>query len=83
MLHIMAYNKDRDVYNELALANNYKQIELNIPAWREMLKNEELKDEAGEPYDWLEVWNDKDDHGINDIIITVEEVVKRKEMLKN
>ena len=55
MLHIMAYNKDRDVYNELALANNYKQIEPNIPAWREMLKNEELKDEAGEPYDWLEV----------------------------
>ena len=48
-----------------------------------MLKNEELKDEAGEPYDWLEVWDDKDDHGINDIIITVEEVVKREEMLKN
>ena len=35
MLRVVAYNKDRDVYNELALANNYKQIEPNIPAWRE------------------------------------------------
>ena len=51
MLHVVAYNKDRDVYNELALANNYKQIKPNIPAWQEMLKNEKLKDEAGEPYD--------------------------------
>ena len=58
MLHIMAYNKDRDSYNELALADNYEQIEPNISAWREMLKNEELKDEAGEPYDWLEVWDE-------------------------
>ena len=23
MFHVMAYNKDRDVYNELALADNY------------------------------------------------------------
>lgn len=83
MLHVMAYIKDRDVYNELALADNYEQIEPNILAWREMLKNEELKDETREPYDWLEVWDDEDDHGTNDIIITVEEVVKRKEMLKN
>ena len=30
MLHVVAYNKDRDVYNELALANNYKQIKPNI-----------------------------------------------------
>ena len=83
MLHVMAYNKDRDIYNELALANNYKPIEPNVPAWQEMLKDEKLKDEAGEPYDWLEVWDDKDDNGVNDIIITVEEVVKRKEMMKN
>ena len=83
MLHVMAYNKDRDIYNELAFANNYEQIKPNIPAWREMLKNEELKDETGEPYDWLEVWDDEDDNGVNDIIIAVEEVVKRKEMLKN
>ena len=83
MLHVMAYNKDRDVYNELALADNYEQIKPNIPAWQEMLKNEKLKDEAGEPYDWLEVWDDEDDNGINDIIIAVEEVAKRKEILKN
>ena len=75
MLHVMAYNKDRDVYDEVALVNSYKEIKLNIPAWREMLKNEKLKDEAGEPYDWLEIWDDEDDDGINDIIITVEEVV--------
>ena len=75
MLHVMAYNKDRDVYDEVALVNSYKEIKPNIPAWREMLKNEKLKDEAGEPYDWLEVWDDEDDDGINDIIITVEEVV--------
>ena len=83
MLHVMAYNKDRDVYNELALADNYEQIEPNIPAWQEMLKNEKLKGEAGEPYDLLEVWDDEDVNGVNDIIIAVEEVVKREEMLKN
>ena len=82
MLHVMAYNKDQDFYSELVRASYYEQIEPNIPAWREMLKNEKLKDESGEPYGWLEVWDDKDT-GINDIIITVEEVVKRKEMLKN
>ena len=82
MLHVMAYNKDQDFYSELVRASYYEQIEPNIPAWREMLKNEKLKDEAGEPYGWLEVWDDRDT-GINDIIITVEEVVKRKEMLKN
>ena len=75
MLHVMAYNKDQDVYDEVALVNSYKEIKPNIPAWREMLKNEKLKDEAGEPYDWLEVWDDEDDDGINDIIITVKEVV--------
>ena len=83
MLLVMAYNKDRDVYNTLALADNYEQIKPNIPAWQEKLKNEELKDKAGEPYDWLEVWNGEDDNETNDIIITVEEVVKRKEMLEN
>ena len=83
MLHVMAYNKDRDVYNEFAFADNYEQIEPNISAWQEMLKNEELKDETGEPYDWIEVWDDEDDHGTNDIIIAVEEVVKREDMMKN
>ena len=82
MLHVMAYNKDRDVYNELELADNYEQIEPNITAWREMLKNEELKDETGEPYDWIEDWDDEDDHGTNDIVIAVEEVVRREEMVK-
>ena len=76
MLHIMAYNKDRDVYNELALANSYKQIEPSIPAWQAMLKDEDLLDETGEPYDWLEVWDDRDDDGVNDITITSEEVIK-------
>lgn len=76
MLHIMAYNKDRDVYNEIALAVNYKQIEPSIPAWQAMLKDEALLDETGEPYDWLEVWDDKDDDGVNDITITSEEVIK-------
>ena len=31
---------------------------------------DELKDETGEPYDWIEVWNDKDDNGMDDLIIT-------------
>ena len=34
MLHVMAYNKDRDIYNELALVDNLEQIKPNIPAWR-------------------------------------------------
>lgn len=76
MLHIMAYNKDRDVYNEVGLVNSYKQIEPSIPAWQAMLKDEDLLDEIGEPYDWLELWEDEDDNGVNDIVITTEEVIK-------
>lgn len=76
MLHIMAYNKNRDVYNEVGLVNSYKQIESSIPAWQAMLKDEALLDESGEPYDWLEVWDDRDDEGVNDITITSEEVIK-------
>lgn len=76
MLHIVAYNKDRDVYNELALANSYKQIEPCILAWQAMLTDEALLDETGEPYGWLEVWDDRDDDRANDITITSEEVIK-------
>ena len=75
MLHVMAYNKDRDIYNELATAKNYDQIEPKIPAWQAQLKDDALRDETGEPYDWLEVW-DEDDNGVNDIVITTEEVIK-------
>ena len=76
MLHVMAYNKDRDIYNELATADNYKQIEPKIPAWQAQLKDDALRDETGEPYDWLEVWDDEDVNGMNDIVITTEEVIK-------
>lgn len=70
MYHFMGYNKDRDIYNELTAFDNVEMVKVYIGTYQIMLYNDELKDEIGEPYDWIEVWNDKDDNGANDLIIT-------------
>lgn len=70
MYHFMGYNKDRDIYNELTAFDDMKMADAHIGTYQTMLCNDELKDEVGEPYDWVEVWNDEDDNGVDDLIIT-------------
>ena len=69
MYHFMGYNKDRDIYNELVVFDDVKMADAHIETYRAMLYKDELKDETGEPYDWIEVWNDEDDNGVDDLII--------------
>ena len=66
----MGYNKDRDIYNELAVFDDIKREDTHIETYRAMLCKDELKDETGEPYDWIEIWNSEDDNGVEDLIIT-------------
>lgn len=69
MYHFMGYNKDRDIYNELVTFDDVRMADTHIEIYKTMLCNDELKDETGEPYDWIEVWNDEDDNGMDDLII--------------
>lgn len=70
MYHFMAYNKDRDVYDELTAFDDMQTANAHIETYKAMLCKDELKDETGEPYDWIEIWNCEDDNGVNDLIIT-------------
>ena len=69
MYHFMGYNKDRDIYNELATCDDKVITYMTIEVYRNALRKDELKDETGEPYDWIEVWDDEDDNSANDIMI--------------
>lgn len=69
MYHLMGYNKDRDVYNELIVFDDVCMTNKYVKVCKTMLLKDELKDETGEPYDWIEIWNDEDDNGVDDIII--------------
>lgn len=70
MYHFMGYNKDRDVYNELAVFDDVRMADAHIGIYQSMLCKDELVDETGEPYDWIEIWNDEDDNGVDDLTIT-------------
>ena len=70
MYHFMGYNKDRDVYNELAVFDDVRMADAHVETYQSMLRKDELRDETGEPYDWVEVWNDEDDNGVDDLTIT-------------
>ena len=70
MYHFMGYNKDRDIYNELVVFKDVKTANAQIETYKNMLCKDELKDETGEPYDWIEMWNSEDDNGVEDLIIT-------------
>ena len=70
MYRFMAYNKDRDIYDELTAFDDIQTAESNIENYRTMLRKDELKDATGESYDWIEVWDDKDNNRADDLIIT-------------
>jgi hypothetical protein len=80
MYNLMGYNKDRDTYEELFIFHKLSVAELMFERLIELLKNDILKDETGETFDWLEVWNDEDDNRLEDIIISTDGVWYKKDM---
>ena len=69
MRHLMAYNKDRDNYDEVH-AGPVAEVFAIAEKLRPRLRDGLLLDATGEPYDWLEIWDDEDDNGESAIIIT-------------
>ena len=65
---LLAYNKDKDIYDGIMESDSKEELETLAGKLVFKLHNDELKDESGEPYDWLELWDEEDDNGINDII---------------
>lgn len=80
MYILMGYNKDRDAYEELFVFHKLSVAELMFERLIELLKNDILKDETGETFDWLEVWNIEDDNRLEDIIISADGVWYKKDM---
>lgn len=80
MYILMGYNKDRDAYEELFVFHKLSVAELMFERLIELLKNDILKDESGEFFDWLEVWNIEDDNRLEDIIISADGVWYKKDM---
>ena len=39
-----------------------------------------MRDTDGEPYDWLEIWDDEDDNGQEDVIVSPYELFYRREL---
>lgn len=69
MFCFLGYNKDADRYDELLKVDSLQKAERRIPAFQAALSRDELRDAACEPYDWVEVWDEEDDNGFNDIYI--------------
>ena len=65
---LLAYNKDKDIYDGIMESDDKEELKTLAGELVFKLHNDELKDESGEPYDWLELWDEEDDNGINDII---------------
>ena len=80
MYNLMGYNKDRDTYEELSIFHKLSVAELMFERLIELLKNGILKDDVGESFGWLEVWNDEDDNGLEDIVISADGVWYKKDM---
>ena len=80
MYILMGYNKDRDTYEELFIFHKLSVAELMFERLIELLKNDILKDETDETFDWLEVWNNEDDNRLEDIIISADGVWYKKDM---
>lgn len=60
MIHLMGYDKDNDVYDEL---NKGDKTQMKSLANRiiEKHKTTELRSSCGEPYGWFELWDDEDE----------------------
>lgn len=69
MFHLMAYNKDKDRYDEWQ-SGTLQGIQAEALFCRNLLRSNALIDINGEPYDWMEIWDDMDGNGAKNIIIT-------------
>lgn len=65
---LLAYNKDKDIYDGIMGSDNKEELETLAGELVFKLHNDELKDKSGDPYDWLELWDEEDDNGINNIV---------------
>ncbi len=68
MFHLMAYNKDQDRYDERA-PGTFQTVKAGAILCQSLLRSDALRDTDGEPYDWLEIWDDEDDCGQEDVIV--------------
>ena len=75
MFCFLGYNKDADRYDELLKVDSLQKAERRIPAFQAALSRDELRDATCEPYDWVEVWDEEDDNGLNDIYIHANNVL--------
>ena len=71
MFHLMAYNKDQDRYDEQA-SGTFQTMKAEAILCQSLLRSDALRDIDGEPYDWLEIWDDEDDNGQEDVILCPE-----------
>ena len=79
MFHLMAYNKDQDRYDEWQ-SGTLQDIQAEALFCRDLLRSDDLRDASGEPYDWLEIWDDEDDNGQEDVIVSPYELFYRREL---
>ena len=67
MIHLMGYDKDNDVYDELNKGDK-PGIESLAKKVVERHKITEFRSSCGDPYDWFELWDDEDEVYIKYII---------------
>ena len=79
MFHLMAYNKDQDRYDEWQ-SGMLQEVQAEALFCRDLLRSDDLRDASGEPYDWLEIWDDEDDNGQEDVIVSPYELFYRREL---
>ena len=59
MYVLLAYEKDGGYYDELFRNKDLKYVEATGMNLIPVLKSNKLRACNGEPYDWLEIWNDE------------------------
>ena len=61
MYVLLAYEKDGGYYDELFRNKDLKCVEATGMGLMSVLKSNKLRACNGEPYDWLEIWNNEVD----------------------
>lgn len=64
---LMIYGKDKDIYDEILESNNKDELVAIATLLVEFVRCGKIVDRQKEPYDWLEIWDEEDDNGVNDI----------------
>lgn len=61
MYVLLAYEKDGGYYDEFFRNKDLKYVEATGMGLMSVLKSNKLRACNGEPYDWLEIWNNEVD----------------------